>query len=571
MIKFLSIKSQIHHVAQQYLKQFPHPISLDVGRTVSFDERVTPVLKHGASDLTMDHTIPDRFVADTGWPTTVLVRSGNDLIRVSTCIKDQKGERAVGIPLDRAHPAYPRLIAGESYVGLASLFGKQFMTQYDPIKDAAGKVIGAFCVAMVVKDATVSLAARLSLATVLMVGAVVGGYAWGTGHAIDALIEQQRAAGAAGVSLQQLAGDIDNLHTWYGSIALLAVLLVGGALYWLIRRSVTVPLLAARTATEMLAAGDLTTLLHVERRDELGQMMHAVNGMSQGLARIVGQVRQGSDHINSASSEIAAGNSNLSSRTESQASALEQTAAAMEALTRNVKQNADNAQLVNGHVTSAAAVAEQGGKAVGRVVETMESIKQSSLRIADILSVIDGIAFQTNILALNAAVEAARAGEHGRGFAVVAAEVRTLAHRSATAAKEIKALIDDSVGNVEAGGKLVGEAGRTMAEIVSSVKRVNTVVLEMTTASQEQSSGIEEVNNAISHMDEMTQENAALVEEAAAAAQSMHDNALKLSDAVSFFKLAGAAAAPASRAAALTLSAAKAGAPARLQRPPSRA
>jgi methyl-accepting chemotaxis protein-2 (aspartate sensor receptor) len=562
MIKFRSLESQIHHVAQQYLKQFPHPISLDPGRTVSFDGRITPVLKHGASDLTMDHTIPDRFMADNAWPTTVLVRSGSDLIRVSTCIKDQAGARAVGSPLDRAHPAYRRLIAGESYVGLASLFGKQFMTQYDPIKDAAGNVIGAFCVAMVVKDATFSLATRLSLATVLMLGAVVGGYVWGSGHAIDARIEQQRAAGAAGASLQQLAADIDQLHTWYGSLALLAVLLVGAVLHWLIRRSVTAPLLAARTATEKLSAGDLTTLLHVERRDELGQMMHAVNGMSQGLARIVGQVRQGSDHINSASSEIAAGNSNLSSRTESQASALEQTAAAMEALTRNVKENADNAQVVNGHVTSAATVAEQGGAAVRRVVDTMESIKQSSLRIADILSVIDGIAFQTNILALNAAVEAARAGEHGRGFAVVAAEVRTLAQRSATAAKEIKTLIDDSVGNVEAGGKLVGEAGRTMAEIVASVKRVNTLVLEMTTASQEQSSGIEEVNKAIAHMDEMTQENAALVEEAAAAAQGMHDNALKLSGAVSFFKLAGAAA-PASGVAAPSLPAAKA-APARL-------
>ncbi|MDB5961395.1 MAG: chemotaxis sensory transducer, partial [Massilia sp.] len=192
----------------------------------------------------------------------------------------------------------------------------------------------------------------------------------------------------------------------------------------------------------------------------------------------------------------------------------------------------------------ATSVAVQGGEVVARVVDTMKGINESSRKISDIISVIDGIAFQTNILALNAAVEAARAGEHGRGFAVVAAEVRTLAQRSATAAKEIKTLINDSVGNVEAGGKLVGEAGRTMAEIVSSVTRVNTVVLEMTTASQEQSSGIEEVNNAIVHMDEMTQENAALVEEAAAAALSMHDNALKLSDAVSLFKLAGAPATP---------------------------
>jgi methyl-accepting chemotaxis protein-2 (aspartate sensor receptor) len=549
---FLLPKARVGRFARLYFERFPHAISVDGARTIDVRGRRTPVLKHGAADLTLDHAIPDKFFADTGCPSTVFVRCGDDLVRASTSIKIQNGERAVGTPMDRAHPSHPRLLAGESYVGLASTFGQQLMAQYDPIKDASGKVIGAFCVAFPVSDAKFNLSAKLSLAALLMAAVVFGGYAWGSGKAIGALIEQQRVAGAAGISLDKLAAEVDSVQTWYAAMALMALLLVSGVLYWLMHRAVTVPLLAAKTATEKLAAGDLTAQLHVERSDELGQLMHAINGMSQGLARIVGEVRQGSDQITLASREIATGNSDLSSRTESQASALEETASSMEALTRIVKQNADNALEVNGHVSSAAAVAEQGGNAVGRVVETMESIKQSSLRIADILSVIDGIAFQTNILALNAAVEAARAGDHGRGFAVVAAEVRNLAQRSASAAKEIKTLIDDSVGNVEAGGKLVAEAGHTMAEIITSVKRVTTVVMEITEASQEQSTGIAEVNNAITHMDEMTQENAALVEEAAAAAQSMYDNAVKLSDAVGFFKLAGsdAKAAPAPAAGA---------------------
>jgi methyl-accepting chemotaxis protein len=241
-----------------------------------------------------------------------------------------------------------------------------------------------------------------------------------------------------------------------------------------------------------------------------------------------------------ASDEIASGNADLSSRTESQASSLEETASSMEELTTTVKQNADNARQANQLVVSASDFATKGGDVVGHVVDTMGSIKESSRKIVDIIGVIDGIAFQTNILALNAAVEAARAGEQGRGFAVVAAEVRNLAQRSANAAKEIKSLISDSVEKVDAGGKLVDEAGKTMEEIVTSVKHVADIMGEITAASQEQSSGIEEVNRAIAQMDEMTQQNAALVEEAAAAAESMQEQAAALAQAVAVFKLGAA-------------------------------
>jgi methyl-accepting chemotaxis protein len=308
--------------------------------------------------------------------------------------------------------------------------------------------------------------------------------------------------------------------------------------------------LTARTTTRSIgqavqvaqhvAAGDLTSRIEVTSTDEAGHLLAALKDMTGNLATIVNQVRTGTDSVATASNQIATGNLDLSSRTEEQASSLEETASSMEELTSTVKQNAENAHQANQLVVSTAEVAAKGGRVVGQVVDTMASIKDSSRKIADIIGVIDGIAFQTNILALNAAVEAARAGEQGRGFAVVASEVRNLAQRSAGAAKEIKALIEDSVGKVEAGSKLVDETGEAMDEIVNSVKRVTDIMSEIAAASQEQSSGIEQVNQAITQMDDVTQQNAALVEEAAAAAESLRDQAGKLAEAVSVFKLEGA-------------------------------
>jgi methyl-accepting chemotaxis protein len=286
-----------------------------------------------------------------------------------------------------------------------------------------------------------------------------------------------------------------------------------------------------------LARGDLTDRITNEYHGTFGQLKDDSNATSDKLKEIIGQIRDATDTITTASKEIASGNTDLSQRTEEQASSLEETAASMEELTATVKQNADNAKQANQLAHSASSVAEKGGAVVQQVVGTMSSINESSRKIVDIISVIDGIAFQTNILALNAAVEAARAGEQGRGFAVVAAEVRNLAQRSAAAAKEIKHLIDDSVGKVDEGSKLVGQAGATMEEIVNAVKRVTDIMSEISAASAEQSSGIEQVNQAITQMDEVTQQNAALVEEAAAAAESLEEEAHSLSAAVSVFKL----------------------------------
>ncbi|MCC8539690.1 methyl-accepting chemotaxis protein [Xanthomonas codiaei] len=288
---------------------------------------------------------------------------------------------------------------------------------------------------------------------------------------------------------------------------------------------------------QAIAAGDLSERMHGQFHGVFARMRDDANATTEQLSSIVGRIQHATTSINTAASEIAAGNQDLSQRTEQQAANLEETAASMEELTSTVKQNAEHARQANQLAIGAASVASQGGAVVAQVVTTMSGIEVSSKKIAEIISVIDGIAFQTNILALNAAVEAARAGEQGRGFAVVASEVRTLAQRSAGAAKEIKHLIDDSVGKVAEGALLVDQAGKTMADIVASVQRVTDIMGEISAASQEQSAGIEQVNLTVTQMDEATQQNAALVEEATAAARAMEDQAGQLSDAVAIFKL----------------------------------
>jgi methyl-accepting chemotaxis protein len=328
----------------------------------------------------------------------------------------------------------------------------------------------------------------------------------------------------------------DKARQWMIGLSVLAIL-VGTMLAWLTTRSITRPIERAVRVAQTVAEGDLSVRVDVTSKDETGQLMLALKEMIRSLSGIVNEVRNGTHSIATGSQQIAAGNLDLSSRTEEQASALEETASSMEELTSTVKKNADNARQANHLAVSASGIAVKGGEVVSKVVSTMVSIDASARKIVDIISVIDGIAFQTNILALNAAVEAARAGEQGRGFAVVASEVRSLAQRSAAAAKEIKMLIGDSVDKVGAGSRLVAETGATMAEIVSSVHRVTDIMSEILAASEEQSSGIEHVSQAINQMDQVTQQNAALVEEAAAAASSLEEQAARLAQAVRIFRL----------------------------------
>ncbi|MFZ6844703.1 methyl-accepting chemotaxis protein [Undibacterium sp. RuTC16W] len=324
---------------------------------------------------------------------------------------------------------------------------------------------------------------------------------------------------------------------WIDIFGIVAGLSAVFASAFFLLRAISNPLKAVLHQFESIGNGDLTNQIRPKSNDEMGKLLAGLENMRQSLVQTVTVVRQGSSSIAISSDEIATGNMDLSSRTEQQAASLEETASSMEELTSTVQQNADNARQANTLAVAASEVATRGGQVVGDVVHTMSSIKESSKKIVDIIAVIDGIAFQTNILALNAAVEAARAGEQGRGFAVVASEVRNLAQRSASAAKEIKTLIGDSVDKVEVGTRLVDDAGKTMDEIVTSIQSVADIMAEITAASAEQSDGISQVNQAITKMDEATQQNAALVEQAAAAAGSMQDQARQLNQAVSIFKV----------------------------------
>ena len=354
--------------------------------------------------------------------------------------------------------------------------------------------------------------------------------------AIDAMLKYQD--GAMNASAKQVSNTVSStkLMTWLSVAVALAIAIFMGM--WIIR-SVTQPIQRAVEIARAVAEGDLSVKIDAHGTNETAQLLHALHDMQESLAKVVANVRQGSEGVATASAEIAQGNNDLSARTEQQASSLEETAASMEELSSTVKQNADSARSANQLAGSASTIAVEGGNVVAQVVETMKGINESSRKISDIISVIDGIAFQTNILALNAAVEAARAGEQGRGFAVVASEVRSLAGRSADAAKEIKSLINASVERVEHGTTLVDQAGVTMAEVVSSIKRVTDIMGEISAASNEQALGVSQVGEAVSLMDQVTQQNAALVEEMAAAATSLKSQAQDLVQTVAVFKLKG--------------------------------
>lgn len=352
--------------------------------------------------------------------------------------------------------------------------------------------------------------------------------------AIKALVQNQVAVLNDSHTEAQQA--LSASQTWMIIVSVITVV-IGIVMAWWISLSITAPLKRAVELAESVASGDLRQEIDVTSRDETGQLLLALKNMNQNLAGIISQVTTGAHAISAATNEIAQGNIDLSSRTEQQASSLEETASSLEEMTSTVHQNVSHAQDVSRLANSAATTAHDGGVAVSRVIDTMASIEETAKRVVSITAIIDGIAFQTNILALNAAVEAARAGETGRGFAVVATEVRSLAHRAASAAKDIKDLINDSVQQIETGGKLVNEAGQTIQDVVNQAKRVSHTIDEIAAASQEQSAGIDQINQAVLQMDQVTQQNAALVEEAAAAASALENQARQLTQAVSMFKL----------------------------------
>jgi methyl-accepting chemotaxis protein-2 (aspartate sensor receptor) len=571
--------------------QFKGGFELDPTAPVEIGGKQVPSLKHDGKVLNLDFSAPDRFSLETGGNATIFVADGEEFVRVTTSVKKENGERAVGTQLDHASPAYAALKDGKVYVGLVKLFGKQFITQYAPVRDAAGKVVGALYVGV---DITADVAALKERIRSIKVGDT--GYFYVLNAAAgknqgellvhpkregENILDSRGADGrefvkeilakktgtitydwinpgetaarekivsfdyfkdwnwviAGGTYRDEIILEAARLRTRYAVFALVALLVFAAILYAFVRATITRPLATARDAALRIADGDLTVSVAPGRADEIGMLLESMNGISRKLSAVVGKVRLGAEQIANASSEISTGNLDLCARTEQQAGSLATTSSSMGELTETVRQNAEHARQANTLALSASNIAQKGGSMVAQVVDTMESINQSSRKISDITGVIDGIAFQTNILALNAAVEAARAGEQGRGFAVVASEVRNLAQRSAAAAKEIKTLIAASSSEVDAGRELVSKAGATMNEVLASVGRVTSIMADITAASAEQSSGIEQVNRAIGEMDDTTQHNAALVEEASAAAQAMQDQAAELARAVRLFRL----------------------------------
>ncbi len=535
-----------------------------------------------------DFAVVDKFSEDTGGVATVFARKGDDFVRITTSLRDLKGERVMHTVLDRQHPAYQLMLQGKPYVGRADLFGKPYMTAYEPVRDASGQVVGILFVGTdlsAFQDAMQQqvVATRLFEHGGAMV--IAPGSSWEqatfVAHSTHTGKKVLDAFPQARVSLEALAQNADGFardvtallpgqggHPWsvmrktgngwwvitevsddeamasqrralwmlWGAMAVALALLAAGLLFTL-RRGVSVPLQELTQAITLVAQGDLTQPFRSARRDEVGDLVREVEGMRQRFVGMLRQVHVAAHSIASASSQIAQGNGDLAERTENTANSLARSAQSIEEITHVVRQSADAAQQAHQLSASAVEVASRGGQVVGDVVATMDDINTSSRKIGDIIGVIDGIAFQTNILALNAAVEAARAGEQGRGFAVVAGEVRSLAQRSAEAAKEIKALISTSVGKVESGAQLVQNAGHTMQEIVSSVQRMGDIIGEISAAASEQAERISQVNQDVTQLDQMTQQNASLVEESAAASQSMRDQAVRLEDSVSVFKL----------------------------------
>ncbi|MFG6937528.1 Cache 3/Cache 2 fusion domain-containing protein [Burkholderia pseudomallei] len=586
----------------------PAGYALDAARTIDVAGVATPALTAGGQTLNLDFSIPDQFLQKSGAIATIFVRRGDDFVRVTTSLKKQDGSRAIGTLLDRKGPAYAPLVAGRTYTGLATLFGKRYITQYKPIADASGAIVGALFVGI-----DVGAEMRLVENGIRQLKIGEHGYYFvldaSDGPARGTLLVHparagQRADDAAAPYAQMLAAregqlsytstdaaagddgprakfvsfvtvpqwqwlvggiaiddevmaDMRATRNRFAAIGCAFVLAFAALFVAVVKRVVSRPLDAAAHASERFAAGDLSVRIGAHdkhdkhdardgaarppasgRSDEIDRLVRAVDGIGDGLARIVAQVRRGAADIAHGTVTIAAGSSDMAARIATQASSVEQTAASMEQITAAVQQNADHAAQASALATGASSAATTGGAAVQRVVATMGDIQGVARRIAEITGVIEGIAFQTNILALNAAVEAARAGEHGRGFAVVASEVRALAQRSAAAAKEIDALVGESATTAEHGFRIAEDARAAMQDIVARVDQVRAIIAEISAASREQSGGIEQVNLAVTQIGAATQQNATLIADAERAAAALRDEAAQLAHAVSVFRLA---------------------------------
>ena len=586
------LHERVQQLAQGFQTMIPQPIEV-TSHAVTLDGITAPLMFAYGETINSDNSIVDSFTKITDAVATIFVKSGDDYIRISTSLLDQHQNRHIGTKLEHSNPAYAALSAGEKYMGLATLFGREYMTHYTPLKDDQGEIIGATFIGIDFSNFLTTLKGAISEFSVgetgyyyvlnsapgpqygeLVTHPTLEGqnvlniqdangrsfikelmelregtmlYPWQDQHNQSSKVDEKMVAFThyapwewiivGGTYTTEYTKEINALITRFALLGLIILLVVSALWYGLIQRMIVRPITRMNSVAETIATGDLTAAIQVTREDEIGQLMGTINKITRDLTRVVAHVRTDSYSVAAASSQIAQANVDLSARTENQASALSQTAASMEELEVTVRQNADSASTANQLATQARNVAERGGQVVADVVDTMQGINTSSHKIAEIVSVIDGIAFQTNILALNAAVEAARAGQHGRGFAVVATEVRSLSARSATAAQEIRTLIDSSVQQVEDGTALVHRAGTTMSEIVSSIRHVTDIMNEISAASLEQQAGVGQIAQAVNQMDQATQQNAALVEQMTAAANSLLQQSDDLVETVSVFRI----------------------------------
>jgi methyl-accepting chemotaxis protein len=569
--------------------------SLNESRRVSVAGESTSALSNGASLMNNDATLPDQFTARTGAPVTLFARDGQDFVRVTTSLKKADGERAVGTKLNRNSRSYAQIMAGKPYTGIAKLFGTSYITRYQPIRNAAGETIGASFIGIditeqlaLLRDKIRAMTAGDSGYTMLVDagekqrGTVLAGGPYEGQSLMDIETAQgepaftalfDTASGRTEYTLPDSeSGDAITYFTAYPDwnwiiastvftdeiragivatrngafiAALLLALALAGGLYYIQRRMIGKPLQSLVGMAQRLASGDLPHRVELRRQDEIGKLVTAMNGVGDGLTGLVQDVRQRTGHVENAAQDIAQGSQDLASRSDQAASSLQQTSASLEQITATVANTSQAADEAFKLVHEASDRASQGNSAAQSARQSMQDINASASKIGEIVSLIDSIAFQTNILALNALVEAARAGEHGRGFAVVAQEVRTLASRSADAARDIHGLVEQSTEHTRTGNEHVELAAQRMDEILSAITRVNTTIEEINTGAREQSEGIGQINTAVVELDNMTQQNASMVTQSARAAEAMRAQAKGLVELMARFKLDAADARPA--------------------------
>lgn len=577
-----TLNTEVSNYTQLFASFLPTTFSRDESARITIGSESTPTLRAGLKTLNLDETVVDDFLTRTHAVATIFVREGDDFIRVSTSLLKEDGNRALGTRLDRQSAAWKTISRGEVYNGLATLFGKRYVTQYRPIKDATGQLIGILFVG-------VDISSQIQLMRSKVLERALGesghffvlngtpgkhqgqylfarqregqlpGWSADTQHALlsqskgtmsaehhdeEQFFAWQQIPGwdwiiVGEVSRATLLAPVNHTRNLFLLSGLGVVVLFAAGFVLICRRLLSQPLEQVITLAEHYAAGNLQANLATTRKDEIGQLITAINGTGDGLTQLVSQVRSAAQEISDGTHAIATGSGDISEQISRQASSVEETSASMEQLGATVEHNADSVRQALALVAEAATAVHHGGDTVSRSVSTMSAIKVSSQRIADITHVIESIAFQTNILALNAAVEAARAGEQGKGFAVVAAEVRALAQRSDRAAKEINTLIETSINNVAEGHKLSGNTQLVMEDIVTRIEQIKALMGEINVASQEQAAGIGQVKLAMSHIGQATHNNTELVARSEETARALSQKGHHLTRLVSIFTLKG--------------------------------